>query len=203
MLAQPFTNLLSGQLGSRVQWERWHRCPCTGREGAARRDCPLCGGDGGTFDAPSTIFRAGLTGVSARALENMRSKLGPALVGDASISLPSNAPAYGLTAVNDRFLAVDSLDPLEWIITPNSPLRLPSGAQVLQVFSLGPGGSSLVPATLPAPGADGRIVVGQNVVVQMKAPRRFEVVTDLGKLRSWIPGLPQPFLLKQIDQTTR
>lgn len=203
MLAQPFTNLLSGQLGTRLQWERWHRCPCTGSEGAARQDCPLCAGDGGTYDAPSAIFRAGVTSVSAKALENMRSRLGPTLIGDASVSLPANSPAYRLVSANDRFLAVDSLDPLEWVITPNSPLRMPVGAVMGEVFGLGPSGASLVAVTLPAPGADGRIVVTRNVVVRMRAPRRFQVVTDLSKLRSWIPGLPQPFLLKQIDQTTR
>jgi len=133
----------------------------------------------------------------------MRTRMGPGLVGDASISLPANAPAYGLVSANDRFLVPDALDPLEWIITPNTPLLLPSGAQVGEVYGLGPGGSSLVPSTLPAPGADGRIVVTQNVVVRMKAPRRFMVVTDLGKLRSWVPGLPHPFLLKQIDMTVR
>ena len=52
-------------------------------------------------------------------------------------------------------------------------------------------------------GENGRIVVAQNVVVRMKAPRRFTVVTDLGKLRSWVAGLPHPFLLKQIDMTVR
>lgn len=203
MLSQPFTNLLCGQLGTRLQWERWHRCPCTGQEGAARTDCPLCGGDGGTYDIPSAIFRAGVTGVSAKALENMRSRLGPTLIGDASISLPANAPAYGKVAVNDRFLSVDSMDPLEWVITPNTPLRLPTGAVVGEVFGLGPGGASLVPVTLPAPNALGQITVTRNVVVHMRAPRRFMVVTDLGKLRAWVAGLPQPFLLKQIDQTVR
>lgn len=202
MLAQPFTNLLSGSLGTRLQWERWHRCPCTGAEGAARSDCPHCGGEGGTYDKPSAVFRAGVTGVSAKALENMRTRLGPALVGDASISLPANAPAYGLTSVNDRFLAVDSLDPLEWVIIPNTPVRLPSGAVVEAVLAYNQDGT-LPPTTLPSPGVDGRIAVARNVVVRMRAPRRFQVVTDLGKLRAWIPGLPQPFLLKQIDQTAR
>lgn len=203
MFAQPFTNLLSGQLGSRLQWEKWHRCPCTGAEGAARQDCPLCAGEGGTFDPPSEIFRAGLTGVSAKALENMRTRLGPGLKGDASVSIPANAPAYGLVSANDRFLAVDAMDPLEWVITPNTPLLLPTGAVIVETLGLGPGGASLVSATLPSPGADGRITVTQNVVVRMRAPRRFRVVSDIGKLRSWIPGLPQPFLLEQVDMTVR
>ncbi len=203
MLAAPFTNVLSGSLGSRMQWEKWHRCPCTGAEGAARHDCPLCNGEGGTFDPPSAIFRAGLTGVSAKQLEALRTKLGPGLVGDASVSIPANAPAYGLVSSGDRFLAVDALDPIEWVLTPNTPVRLPSGAVVGQVFALGPQGASLVAATLPAPGSDGRVKVSQNLVVRMRAPRRFQVVADIGKLRSWITDLPQPFLLKQIDLTTR
>ena len=203
MIAASFTNVLSGSLGSRLQWEKWHRCPCTGQEGAARRDCPLCNGEGGTFDPLSAIFRAGLTGVSAKQLDQLRTKLGPGLVGDASVSLPANSPAYGLVASGDRFLAVDALDPIEWVLTPNTPVRLPSGAVVNQVFALGPQGASLEAAALPAAGTDGRIVVSQNLAVRFNAPRRFQVVADMGKLRSWIPGLPEPFLLKQIDLTTR
>jgi hypothetical protein len=203
MIAAPYTNVLSGSLGTRLQWEKWHRCPCTGHEGAARRDCPICNGEGGIFDPPSAIFRAGLTGVSAKQLENLRTKLGPGLIGDASVSIPANAPAYGLVTGGDRFLAVDALDPFEWVLTPNTPVRLPSGAVAGSVFGLTTGGLALIPISLPAAGADGRIVVTQNTVIRMRAPRRFQVVADIGRLRSWIPGLPEPFLLKQIDLTTR
>lgn len=153
------------------------------------------------WDSPSAPFRAGVTGVSAEDAGRMQTKFGGAAVGDATLSLPASAPCYGRTRPGDRFLLPDATEEVEWVLSRRSGVRLPMGAQVMSATALHLG--ALVPVALPAPDAAGRILVARTCTVLMRVPRHFEVVPDMGHLRSMQPGLPQRFALKRIDLSTR
>jgi hypothetical protein len=195
-----FDLLLSGDLGTRVCWEQSHKCPCVEFQGGASQECPVCDGLGTLWEAPSTAFRAGVTVLQSRDVARQSAKA-EGLIGDGQISIPSSAPCYGEVKPFDRFLVPDATDAVEWLVSPRSPVRLPAGAVVLGVTALSNG--TLVQATLPAPGADGRIRVTHAATVRLRAPKRYEVIDEAGHMRAWQPGLPEKWSLKRIDVTTR
>lgn len=196
-----FNNLLGTGLGTRVVWSQSHRCPCVDEDGAVDGACPVCLGLGLYWDPPSAPFRAGITGLSSEDAGRMRAKFGEAAVGDATLSLPANAPCYRQVRPGDRFLLPDATEQVEWVLSRRSPVRLPAGSQVLSAVAIN--GAAVVPVALPAPGPDGRISVARPCTVRMLVPRHFEVIPDLGHLRAWQAGLPQRFALKRIDLSTR
>jgi hypothetical protein len=203
MLMDPmaFDLLLSGDLGSLVRWSRAHRCPCTEDQGGASQTCPVCIGLGVFYDPPSDPFRCGVLGLSERDAGRMARKMGEAFSGDGQISIPPSAPFAGQVKPFDRFLVVDAMDTVEWVITKRAPVRLPVAAEIVSVYTLNSG--KVIQASLPDPGADGRIVVTKPYTVRMKVPRLFEVIEDAGHIRAWQSGLPQKFALKRIDVTVR
>jgi hypothetical protein len=196
-----FDLLLSGEMGSRVQWLCSHRCPCTEDEGGALQTCTSCLGTGIYYDTPSTAHRCGVIGLSERDAGRMARRLGPALVGDAQISIPPSAPFWGLVKPCDRILVPDAKDTVEWVITRRAPVRLPMGAAVLSCYTLT--GGVVVTTPPPVAGPDGRILVNKPHTVRMSVPRLFEVIEDAGHVRAWQGGLPVKFALKRIDITTR
>lgn len=204
MIPEGFTELLNGPLSSRLVWESAHRCPCANREGQADQSCGICLGEGWYHDAPSQVFQAGLTGLSADALQALRQKLGQSVSGDAVLSLPVNAPAYDTAGAKHRFIAADAIDSLEWVISPGAPVRLPWGAKIITAWSRNAGKTALVRVAPPVV-ADGLVSVASTVVLRFRAPRRFEVVEQLAQVRSFSggEGLPKKFLLKLVDATVR
>lgn len=196
-----FDLMLSGEMGSRVRWARSHRCPCLDEGGGARQDCPVCLGKGIFWDAPAPSHRCGVIGLSERDIARMQRRLGDAFVGDAQISIPAGAPFWGQVKPFDRFMVVDAVDTVEWVITKQSPVRLPPGATILTAYTLTSG--RVIQAQLPSPDENGRIIVAKPYTVRMKVPRLFEVLEDAGHIRAWEPGLPQKFALKRIDISTR
>ena len=196
-----FDSLLAGDIGTRLRWMASHRCPCVLEGRGADPSCSVCDGLGNYWDSPSVPFRAGLLALSQQDLGRLQNKMGEGAVGDASLSLPSSAPCYGKVKVADRFLAVDAIDTVEWLLSPRAPVRLPVGAVVRSVLALSSG--KVVATTLPDADEYGRITVLKASTVAMLVPRLYEIVADAGRIRAWQTGMPQKFALQRIDVTTR
>ncbi len=201
MDAASYDQLLTGPLSARLTWEASHRCGCVQPDGAGDRACPVCSGKGRYWDPPTAPFRAGLVGLTAKALEALRQTMGPGTTGDAILSVPVSAPCHALLRSGDRLLALDALDALEWVVMPASPVLLPAGAAVQTAKVRSPTGMVAVP--IPGLDARGRVAVAVPTVLAFQAPRRFEVVGDAGQVRAFGPGLPRKVLLKLIDWTQR
>ncbi|HWQ07945.1 MAG TPA: hypothetical protein VN436_02520, partial [Holophaga sp.] len=154
-----FDLMLSGDLGSLVRWARSHRCPCLDEGGGASQDCLVCLGKGVFWDSPAPAYRCGVLGLSERDVARMQRRLGDSFVGDAQISIPPSAPFWGQVKPYDRILVVDAIDTVEWVITKQSPVRLPVGATIVTAYTLTSG--RVVQAALPAPDANGRIIVAK------------------------------------------
>lgn len=198
-----FDALLTGPLSTRATWQRAHRCPCVDAGGSASAACPVCGGQGLYWDAPSLEFRCGVVGLSGKALERLQQRYGPGMVGDSTLSIPSTAPWYALAGPGDRFLLLDALDVREWTLAPGVPVKLPPGATMLSAHTLNAGVDAVVTTTLPTPDAQGRIQVSKSTTVRLRAPRLLELVADIGQVRSWQPGLPKKYLAKVVDVSVR
>jgi hypothetical protein len=201
VIVQTFDALLSGRLGTRLSWERAHRCPCTEEFGGADVSCPVCLGKGRYWDTPSADFRAGVVSLTARALAAMQMQFGPGFVGDGTISLPSNCPAWFDVGEGDRFLSLDNQDSVEQVVGAGSVVKLPAGADVVSAYIRQ--GSTLQAVTPPTPDDQGRVTVARATVLALRVPRRYEVVRAIPQIRGWTPGLPKKVLVRMLDVSTR
>ena len=189
--------------GSRLRWAQARRCACLDPDGGNNISCPVCSGAGYIWDVWSHIFRAGVTGLSGRQIENLSQRLGPAAVGDATISLPHSCPPYHTVTQRDRFVALDATDTTEWSLVPGVVVTLPYMAVLTEARTMSTDGLSIIPAPVPVADANSRISVTQTTVVRVKAPRRYEVISDLTQTRAIMPKLPRKLMVKQVDLSLR
>lgn len=203
MDASAFDDILTSDLGTLVQWSASHRCPCAQSDGGVDSACPLCHGEAVLYDAFSSSFRIGLTGMSAKALEHMKQRFGPGIVGDSMLSIPSTAPCYSGISPNDRFKVVDAVDIQEWNLVPGPKVKLPSGSVVISCLARNNAGTALVAVTTPTPDGDGRISAAVSMTIRFSAPRLLEVVQGASQLRSWQPGMPKKLVAKLVDVSVR
>ncbi len=205
MYGEDFEELLTGTLSSVLVWESAHLCPCVGTDGAADRACPVCLGLGRYYSPPSAQFRAGLVGLSARAMAAIQARFGPQTAGDATVSLPVSAPCWAGIREGDRLSALDAKDAVEWSLAAGDAIRLPYLAVVRGATQRVAG--VIVPVAPPIQDASRKITVTVPTVVAFTAPRRYEVVRDLSQVRAFTSegsaGLPKKILLKLIDGTVR
>ncbi len=200
MIPEAFDSLLTGTLGTRLCWQKAHRCPCTDEYGQSDRECPICLGRGRYWDTPSDEFRAGVVGLTGRALESMQLRFGPGVTGDGTISLPSTSPAYADVGEGDRFSNLDAFDTLEWTLAKGTLVLLPVGADIVGAYIRSSGQLHAVPPPVPS---DDRVSVAVTTVITMLAPRRYEVVKAIPQTRNWVPGLPKKVLVQMLDLSTR
>ena len=198
-----FDRLLTGPLSSEVIWERCFKCPCVTSEGIPTRSCPVCSGKGQVWDQPSTPFRCGVTGLTARALAGIQQRFGPGTTGDASLSLPGCAPCWPVVKDGDRFTVIGALAPVEWSLAPGRPIRLPFLASGLEARVLDPASPGFFVAVPPAPDEAGSVQVSVPTVLSFMAPQRYEVVKDLSQVRAFGSRLPKKLLVKLLDWTVR
>jgi len=189
--------------GSRLLWAQARRCVCFDLDGGTNIACPICSGSAYVWEDWSDEFRAGMVGLSGRAIDNLSQRFGPGMVGDATISLPQSAPPYSSATQRDRFVALDALDIFEWSLIPGVAVKMPVNGVLLEARVIATSGLSMVRVPVPQPDANERISVTTQTVVRLQAPRRFEVVTDLSQVRAIMPGLPRKVLVKLIDVSVR
>lgn len=202
MRGSDFAPLYQGLLSARLVWEASHPCPCSGPDGVLEEVCPICEGRGVYHDPPSAPFRGGLISLSARALEAISQRFGPGVVGDATASLPENAPCWASIGAGDRLAALDAQDTLSWQLVPNRLLHLPFGAVPVSATIRDQQGV-LREIPPPLPDTRGRVGVAAPTVLRFVAPRRFEVVRDLSQVRAFGTGLPKKVLLRLLDVSVR
>jgi hypothetical protein len=197
-----FAPLYEGPLSARLVWEASLPCPCASFDGAVDEACPVCGGRGVRYAPPSEPFRAALLGLTARALEALSQRFGPGLVGDATASLPSNAPAWEGIRSGDRLTAIDAVDVQAWQVSPGRSVRLPVEAVPLSA-EIRDGSGAIQAVAFPTPDANGRISVAVSTVLRFKASRRFEVVRDVTQVRAFGVRLPKKLLVRLLDESVR
>ena len=205
MFAEPFEQLLTGTLSSLLVWEQSRLCPCTNADGAAERTCPVCAGRGRYFEPPSDPFRAGLVGLSARALEAFAARFGPGVVGESMLSIPASAYCYDRIGEGDRITALDAVEKREWSLPAGATRRLPFGGTIISAACRVSGKVVLVPT--PTPTDAGDFTVAAPTRIEIQAPSRFEVTKELAQLRAFISegstGLPKKLGAKRLDWTVR
>lgn len=203
MEASGFDDLLTGDLSTELTWEASSRCPCLDADGRSDPTCVICGGDGTYYAEHSLGFQAGVVSVTARMLEKIQQRFGPGAVGDATVSLPSNAPCYEAIKSDDRFLLPNNFDNLEWTLIPGVLIKLPLGAEIITAKARSTDKTEIVTVPAPEPDANGRVSTTYPLVMSMLVPRRLQVVTDISQLRSWAEGLPKRILVKLVDWSVR
>lgn len=189
--------------GSRLSWSSARRCVCFGQDGGNSISCPICSGEGYVWSEWSEEFRAGMTSLTGRQIENLSQRWGPGMVGDATISLPPSSPPYCVATPRDRFVALDALDTFEWSLVAGVQVRVPLNAVFAEARAKSNDGLSIVRVPVPIPDANGRIQVSVSTVVRITAPRRYEVVQDATQIRAIMPGLPRRVMVKLVDVSLR
>lgn len=203
MLSTPFNRLLTGTLSSTmVRWKS-SLCPCVQSDGSADQSCGVCGGLGRFYGAPSAVFRAGFIGQDSQSLKAIMQRMGPGEVGEAVLVLPSTAPCYADIRGGDRIAVTDLTDEVDWAVTPSQPVTLPFSFVAGSAYVRTPDGAATTPVAFPTPDANGRVVVAVPTVLRFSIPRRYEVVRELPRVRTFGAGLPKRLSLKRIDETVR
>lgn len=198
-----FDDLLTGELSALVRWQSCMPCPCTVETGAADRSCRVCGGAGRVYDEPSDEFRAGIVAQDARSKMAIAQTMGPGYVGDSVLVVPCSALCYGKLSDGDRVLDLKVHDKRRIIVIPGVRLALPVGFRSLSAWVKATDGLSLVAVAPPVPDENRRISVAVPTSLTFMAPRTYEVVKELGRVRSFGCGLPQKWGLKLLDMSTR
>lgn len=205
MIGADFTTLLTLALNSQMVWEPSRRCPCLTSEGYTDPACTVCNGTGHYLLAASAPFMAGFLGQDKQNLAAlMQATMGPGDVGDGVAVIPQEAPCYTDLGVEDRLHLTMVTDTIQAALLPGVPLRLPYGYTLLDAtIKSGPG--AVVPTTLPVPVA-GVVTVAVTTTLRWTQPRSYEVVRDLGRIRTFasdLSGLPKRFSLKRLDVKVR
>ena len=190
-------------LGSRLVWSPARRCICFDTDGGTYLSCPICLGEAFVWSEWSKEFRAGVLGLTAKQIESMAQRLGPGMIGDASISLPPSAPAYPSVTQHDRFVALDATDIFEWSILAGTTVRLPLMANILEARVRSADKLSMVRGPVPVPDTNGQFTVAVPTVLRVNAPRQFEVLPDASQVRAIMPGLPRKVAVKLVDISRR
>lgn len=199
-----FEDLLTGDLGSTLRWQPSMPCPCTSEIGAADQGCLVCSGRGRVYGEMSAAFRAGLVSQSARARAAMAQTMGPANVGDATVSIPCSAPCYASMAEGDRLFDQSVHDEQKVILLAGVSFALPVGVRWLRAWVRpSPDAVALVAVPPPPIGADRRVQVSVPTTLVFQAPRGYAVVRDLSQVRSFGVGLPKKWAVKLLDMSTR
>jgi hypothetical protein len=200
-----FTDLLTGGLSTVLRWQRGHRCPCLDDNGGVNPECAACGGWGTLYDEWSDEFRAGVTSVTAKAMENIIQRWGPGMKGAATLSLPYGSAPYADIGPDDRLVVVDDSirDTVEWSLTAGHAVALCPGTEIVSAHVLNSTKTSRVAVPVPTVDADGRITVTISTVVMLRIPRRFEVSADLPQVRGWAVGLPKKVTVRLVDVSAR
>lgn len=197
-----FTQLLD-LYGALVRWERSFPCPCTLSTGAADRTCPLCVGRGRYYDPPGDPFEVALLNQSSRDRMAMAQMLGPGAMGDGVLVVFEGAPCYEDIDGGDRIWDTARVERTRLVLHPAIPLRLPVGASNIAAFIPSEDRHSLVEVPPPVPDAAGRVQVDETTRLEFLAPRGYEVVLDLSKIRTFGRGLPKRLPIRRIDLTVR
>lgn len=198
-----FVELLTGDLAATLTWAMATPCPCTSSVGSAQSSCLVCGGTGWTYGAKSQPFQCGLVSQDAKARAALAQTMGPGMAGDAVVSIPMNAPCYDTLAFRDRLYDQMVQDGRRSILTPGTSILLPPGATNIQAFVKNGAGTALVAATPPVPDAAGRVMVSVTTTLVYSAPRTYEVLADLSRVRSFGSGMPKKWSVKLLDLVLR
>lgn len=198
-----FDDLLTGDLSTELTWEASSRCPCIDADGRSDPTCVICGGDGIYYAAPTLGFQAGVVSVTARALEKIQQRFGPGMIGDATVSLPSTAPCYAAIKSDDRFLLPNNIDDVDWTLIPGVSIKLPLGAVIVTAKARSTDKTTIITVPAPVPDANGRVSTTYTINLNMRVPRRLQVVQDISQIRAWAPGMPRKLLVKLVDWSVR
>jgi hypothetical protein len=206
VIGADFTGLLGSDLDTRMSWTRSFACPCVTSQGYTNQACTVCGGSGRYYaDAPSEPFSAGFIGQDAASLAALMQPMGPGEVGDAALVLPCEAPCFGLLGKSDRIHLVEALDTTSLVLLEGRR-RLPHGAVLIEA-TVKDGDDAVASVPLPEPDQDGYVQISVTTTLILMAPRSYEVVRDLGRIRTFSKNsfspLPKRFSLKLLDVTVR
>jgi hypothetical protein len=144
-------NTMLRDVGQDVSWRRSSLCPCRDRaSGAAVPGCPVCGGRGVTWQAPTAAW-AGMTGVKAA---REWAAFGLWESGDVVMTVPSDSPFYEAGEF-DRCVLLESTEPFQEILVRGENDVIPSPVRSIdRVFWLDPTGAAEIDGSIPAQAAD-------------------------------------------------
>jgi hypothetical protein len=198
-----FEDLLTGSLSASVRWQPAIPCPCTDARGQLDRTCPLCFGLGLAHDDISIPFRCGLINQSAKVRASMAQTMGPGIVGDCVLILPSSALCYKSIRPGDRIWDQRVTDQYRIILTPGTQRALPFGYRDLRALVRSSDHTRLVEVQPPTLQADRVAMVSVATTLSFYAPRGYEVVPDLVQTRTFGEGLPRRIGLDLLDASMR
>ncbi|ATI15634.1 hypothetical protein [Bordetella phage vB_BbrM_PHB04] len=93
-------------MGQKFLWRKAFRCPCVNpHSGAARLDCPQCGGKSWLWVAP----KPAVAGVASQQIQLRWAQFGLWQDGDMVVSIPENSPMYEMGQF-DRVVMLNSTD---------------------------------------------------------------------------------------------
>jgi len=186
-----------------VIWQQAFPCPCTLDTGAANRQCLICSGTSRYHSALSAPFEVALLNQSARDRMAMAQTMGPGALGDGTLVVFSGAPCYAEVAGGDRFWDTMRVERRRLILQPGVSLALPPLTANLQAAVKATDGASLVLVDPPVPDANRRVSVSVVTRLEFDAPRGYEVVADLTRVRTFGQNLPKQFKVRLLDVSVR
>lgn len=197
-----FTELLE-RFASVLRWQPSIPCPCVLDTGAADRSCRVCLGAGRTWGDLSAPFEAPLIAQDARSRAALAQTMGPGMLGASTLIVGPDAPCYDAVRDGDRIWDTATTDQHRLILLPGVLAALPLGFHGLSALVKAADGLSLVSAPPPVPDAARRVQVAVPTTLSFTAPRGYEVIKDLSRVRSWTDGLPKKLTLSLIDMSAR
>ena len=186
-----------------VRWEASHPCPCTKSGGGANLQCLVCFGTGYWFDPISHPFEVTIIGQDARARAAIAQTMGPGEMGDSVLLVPRSALCYSAIRERDKVYDMMRMDTHRLVLNPGPGIRLPWGVCDLRASVLASDLGSIESVVAPVPDVHRRVTVSKATALDFKAPRAYQIIRDLAKVRTFGSDLPKRFSVKLIDLSVR
>jgi hypothetical protein len=197
-----FEGLLA-QFPATVIWQQSLPCACVQSDGLADQACGVCQGKSFYFADPSESFDVCLIDQNAKERAAMAQTMGPGEMGDARLVIFEGAPCYEEIAAGDRIWDCVREEHRRIQILPNVTLTLPPLYHSLAAMVRADDGQSLIPVAPPQPDPFRRVSVSRAMRLDYWAPRGYQVVPSLAKIRTFGQGLPKTLQIKMIDFSAR
>ena len=195
MLSPARFNGMLNRMGQNISWSRAHDCPCRDpNSGAARYDCPICGGKGVHWESSKT----GKAAIAGQKVQENWAKFGQYENGDQVMSIPSDSILYEMGQF-DRMVMLNSSAPFSIPLVHDGQDKLYFPVQkIYRVFWID-NTNSIVDGGTPSVADDGTLAwstgeppAGEQYTITGRKHPEYFVFTDLPQDRAHYGGLDLP-----------
>lgn len=198
-------NAFLGNIGQEYEWRKSFACPCVNlHSGAARPNCPQCGGRGRLWAAGVH----GVAGVASSRIQREWAQFGVYENGDTVVSIPENTPMYDIGPF-DRVRMLNSTEQFSLPLVRGQNDRLLGPIESIErVFWLHPQTRAIVEGGIPTVAADGTLTwtadeppAGMQYSISGRRLQEFFCWGDFPSNRNQHQGmrLPRRVVLRKFD----